>query len=227
MLTNYDLKQAEHSPVRRPIVHQPRPDSEAHFEFVDDGTPAEKKTRPSTKGALHNKGLGLYKDHVVDNDHDDDDDTPGAKKKPLSSVTTNVNNDGRRKDFAAHWEMADDSPSAARSDAPAAAAAAAPTSGGDAQAKISEDRKKVVKGMDANWGLYEQSPDQRKENVPRAQRGIITAGNGMGGRKGQARSWDFGDEEDEAREAQERRQPGSKAAAAAAGTGKDKSFWDF
>lgn len=152
---------------------------------------------------MHNKGLGLYKDHIVGNQSDDDEDTPGPKK-PLSSVTTNINNDGRKKDFAAHWEMTDDSKSAgAQVDPPP---------------KVSEDRKKVVKGMDANWGLYEQSPDQRKENMPRDQRGITTAGNGMGGRKGQARAWDFGDLADE--------EPIRSNKPAASG-GKDKSFWDF
>jgi hypothetical protein len=149
---------------------------------------------------MQNDGLGLYKDHITGND---DEDTPAAKK-PLSNVTgIAINNNNRRKDFGAHWDMADQSPSTAQ--APAA------------EKKLSDDKKKVLSGLDAHWTMYEEEPEQeKKENMPGAQP-IKTVGNGMGGRKGTARNWGFGDDD-------EPEQPVSRGRS---GKPAEKSFWDF
>lgn len=185
------------SPVKRPVVHQPRPDAKPHFEFADDGTPDADKVAPSKKGLLHNKGMGLYKDHVLGQD----EDTPAAKK-PLSNVTgVHINNDNRLKDFGANWEMADQSPSTAR-----------PTQ----DRKVSEDTKKVIKGLDAHWSLFDESPEQSKKENAGTRAIYKTHGNGMGGRKGAAPTWGFDDEETEAHATNGK---GQKAP--------EKSFWDF
>jgi hypothetical protein len=164
--------QDEESPVRRPIVHKPRPDAKPHFEFADDGTPQAEKAQPKPNAV--NKGLSLYKNHISG---DGSDDTPVAKK-PLSNV--NVNNRG--KDFGAHWEMRDEySPSVNKTQ--------------DNKNAIAEDRKKVISGMNPGWSMYDESSEQsKKENMP-GERGIKTAGNGMGGRKDAVRHWGFEDEE--------------------------------
>lgn len=188
----------EKSPVRRPVVHQPRPDAKAHFEFVDDGTPAAERKVTATK--LHNQSLGLYKDHVVG---DDDADDATLFKKPLATVT-NINNQDRHRDFGSSWEMRDDSPSAKAG------------AEGSKENHPNNNQKKVLNGLNANWGIYDESPDgPSKEN----HRAIKSANNGPGGRKRQEeRHWgNFA--EDYAEEAPAR--PTSKARPA------EKSFWDF
>lgn len=90
--------------------------------------------------------------------------------------------------------------------------------GSNATKNISEDRKKVLKGLDAHWGLYEQSPEQAKKENINSDRGINVGGNGMGGRKGTTSSWTFGDDGDDYPTAK----PKPKAQ-----TAESKSFWDF
>lgn len=122
-----------------------------------------------------------------------------------------MKNENRKKDFGAHWEMVDQSPGAQKTTF---------NGNGNGNAnRIPEDRKKVVKGMDANWGLYEESPEQsKKENVNTA-RGIKTTGNGMGGRKGTARSWAIGGEDDD--------YAADVPKASNTRPAESKSFWDF
>lgn len=83
-------------------------------------------------------------------------DTPrGDAKGPLNDVT-HIKNDIRQKDFGSHWDMKDASPSAQKAD--------------QNDAKLTQNQKKVLKTMDANWSNYEPSPQQSK---------IKIAGNGM------------------------------------------------
>ncbi|KAF2013112.1 hypothetical protein BU24DRAFT_452071 [Aaosphaeria arxii CBS 175.79] len=191
----------ESSPVRRPVVHRARPDADPHFEFVDDGTPEAAKKQPSTKGNLHNKGLGLYKDHVIGSDDEADDDGPrGDTARPLGDITTVVKNENRKKDFGSQWEMADESPAQVQ------------------KAFVgSKATGKTQKSLDTHWGLYEQSPEQSKKENSNAH-GIKTSGNGMGGRKGTSRAWAIGDEGGE----DEQQQSTTKAPAS-----QSKGFWDF
>lgn len=160
----------ETSPVRREVVHKPRRDADTHFEFKDDGTPGpDRQAHHTSKGRQHNKGLGLYKDHVMGGDESNEYDTPkGDSKGPLNDVT-HIKNDIRQKDFGAHWEMKDNSPSLNKNE----------------NSKPTQNQQKVLKTMDANWGNYEPSPEQQK---------IRIAGNGMGGRSSAAQ-WSLYDEE--------------------------------
>ncbi|KAI1137050.1 hypothetical protein F5Y05DRAFT_95767 [Hypoxylon sp. FL0543] len=196
--------EVQESPERKAAVSKPRRDAETHFEFVDDGPNGEPRaTRP--RGATHNNGLGLYKNNLYS--EEGDEAAAGEEPRPLGAIT-NLKDRGR--DFEAHWDMTDDSPAQKSKSKPA----------------VGEDRKKVVKMMDANWSSYDQSPVQ-KENKPIAQRsgtngerGIHIGGDGMGGGKGSNRDWLFGDDDETQ---SPKPAPRRKAAAANAG-----GFnWDF
>lgn len=196
--------QAEPTPVKRPVVHKPRPDAAAHFEFRDDGGSTEQPKNVSQKGRLHNKGLGLYKDHILHSTSDDEDEEnahAGDVKRPLGDVTTHVKNENRQKDFGAHWEMRDDN-------SPATQKALKENLHSKT---LPQDRKKVLQGLDAQWGPWDQPPASKNT-------GIKTSGNGMGGRKGTDSSWMFGEEE---ADSQTKTKPNSGQAEGA------KSFWDF
>jgi hypothetical protein len=185
------------SPTKNKKVDKPRKDAESHFEFVDDGTPENGGRRivGRPRGQGQNDGLGLYKNNLYD---DETGGQPGGDEPQRFRPIANVND--RRKDFDAHWEMKDE-------DSPASK---------PAPQRISEDRAKAVKMMDASWTY--QSPNQ-KENVPASpstsrpttkaplseatnvmstrnddHKGIATGGNGMGGKKGVSRQWGFGND---------------------------------
>ncbi|KAF2836265.1 hypothetical protein M501DRAFT_264237 [Patellaria atrata CBS 101060] len=231
--------EVEESPIKRPVVHHARPDSKAHFDFLDDGTPAGEKKPPAVRGRSHNEGLGLYKDHVTSNDPDDADAeaTPSNKQQPLKSV---INNENRRKDFGAHWEMRDDSPAEVKfittanhkpvpSNGNVSTTSAEPQNGNTTGAKkIGEDKKKAHNSMDVSWSHYDQSPeDAKKENVNKwnPSQGYKTKGDGMGGAKGASRNWGFGDDsggEDVTPVRDQRQGQGKKAEMKGSG-----SFWDF
>ncbi|KAK3068663.1 hypothetical protein LTS18_000571, partial [Coniosporium uncinatum] len=158
----------EDSPVKRPVVHQARPDSKAHFDFVDDGTPMhDRKLSNGHRGRAQNEGQSLYKDHVLGNDDVD-------VKKPLATVT-NVHNQHRHKDFDSQFAFDDKSPAANKTKNPFEETSNVP-------------QKKVISSMDAHWGLYDENPNGAKEN-----RGISIKGDGMGSRKvpGEEHWWDF------------------------------------
>jgi hypothetical protein len=162
----------------------------------------------STKGRIGNKGMGLYQDHVMGTTAGDTDDSPydDDVKRPLSDMTKAIKNEHHNKDFAAHFEINDASPAAAKSGPPK---------------KSNLDDHKATK---SNWSLYENSPETRaginiagngmgsrktneaafslfdespakKENTSgnkqSTSRGIRTEGDGMGGKKGAGSFWDF------------------------------------
>lgn len=187
------------SPIKTKKVDKPRKDAEPHFEFVDDGTPdGARRIVGRPRGQGQNDGLGLYKNNLYD-----DENGGSAGGVPFNKGNTLANTKDRRKDFDPHFAMTDDSPAAT-----------------PAPERISDHRQKAVKMMDANWDTYDQSPHQ-KENIPisnsskpnsgkgplseasnimshrnDAHVGIMTGGDGMGGKKGTGRSWGFGDESD-------------------------------
>jgi hypothetical protein len=111
----------------------------------------------STKGQIGNKGMKLYQDHVTGTTADDADDMPydDDVKRPLSDVSKALKNEHHNKDFAAHWEMNDNSPAGSKMGPPKAVDSHAATK--------------------SNWSLYQNSPETRA--------GINVAGNGMGARK--------------------------------------------
>ena len=202
-----------------------RPDADPHFEFRDDGTPAEDRRRPAgqPRGAGNVRNNGLYSEALFE-------DGP-EKSKPLAPVT---NLQDRRKDFDAHFAMTD-SPTAEYNMA-------------EAPKPVPEARKKVVNMMGAQWDAADESPATsgannthqsrssvdagamsgvNKENVaiggptgrPMSNAGIKSGGDGMGGKKGASRQWGFGDDSDV--EAENFR-PGKKSQAP-----KSEGLWDF
>ncbi|KAL6711831.1 hypothetical protein ACN47E_002874 [Coniothyrium glycines] len=161
----------ETSPVRRPIVHKARPDADPHFEFVDDGTPEAKRKQASTKGRTANKGQGLYEDHVTNTTDDAKDGAVrGDNKRALNDIKNAGNSEYRSKDFGAHFEMADNSPSVGKN---------------GSKQPDQESRSH----MKTHWGTHQDSPGER---------GISIAGNGMGNRSGTQFSL-FDDEESPAK----------------------------
>lgn len=206
------------SPAKHPAVAKPRPDADPHFEFKDDGSPlAEHRPAGHPRGAGGVKATGLYQDHIFG------ESSPSGleRNKPLAPIT---NLSDRRKDFDPHFAMTD-SPSADK----------------ESSKPISEARQKVVSQMGAQWEasdpppasaqqLYSEEvagPKSDKENVSRGIKnvGIKTGGDGMGGKKGQGRSWGFGSEsgdEEEAFHAGKKQQ-----APKGRGTTEAKGFWDF
>ncbi|QDS68111.1 hypothetical protein FKW77_010176 [Venturia effusa] len=192
----------EKSPTFRPVVHAARPDAEPHFQFNDQNTPSADKT----KYRAHAGGMGLYKDHVLGSDDED------TVKKPLATIT-NINQQGREKDFSNHYEFTDDSPSAAKA---------------TKNTKPDENQAKVLKGMASTWDTYDESPNagSKKENVPiNAGRGIKTGGDGMGGSKGTARRWGFGDDSDP--EPEEVNPRAKKNLSQTRKEAEQQSLWDF
>ncbi|KAF2201123.1 hypothetical protein GQ43DRAFT_440895 [Delitschia confertaspora ATCC 74209] len=229
----------ETSPVRRPVVHKARPDADPHFEFTDDGTPAgERNPKQTSKGRRHNDGMGLYKDHIIDNQ----DGTPIAKD--VSSKGSKHNDGlGLYKDHITHTTSDDEDGQNGNSKQPLGNVtgivnnknrnkdfgsqweltdaipnpeSTAFNGNGNSIKHISGDRQKTLNSLEAHWGLYENSPEQaKKENM---ERPIKTNGNGMGGRKGTGRSWAIGDEDDAYASARPE---------AHAQRPEDKGFWDF
>ncbi|KAI2621066.1 hypothetical protein GGR54DRAFT_85750 [Hypoxylon sp. NC1633] len=200
-------EQEQHGAERKVAPVKPRRDAETHFEFVDDGTPSGEPRLTRPRGATHNTGLGLYKNNLYS--EDGLEPAPADLPRPLGAIT-NLKDRGR--DFEAHWHMTDDSPAQKSQPNPA----------------VGEDRKKVVKMMDANWSAYDQSP-VLKENNPAGvhsrtktggERGIHIGGDGMGGGKGSNRDWLFGGDDGQTAKIA----PSRKPAATANSGGID---WDF
>jgi hypothetical protein len=175
------------------VVHKERPNLNANFEFDDQGTPEDQRKANPTKGGLGNKGMGLYKDHVLGSASDDEDVTPkGDTKRALNDVSFHTKNENRKKDFGSSFEMKDDSPAHDKT----------------YKENVPEIKKKATA---TNWSHYENSPESRGINIAgngmggrkgtefslydddtnAAQTGIKSMGNGMGGRKGTGFDWDF------------------------------------
>jgi hypothetical protein len=199
-----DTQQGEKSPIFRAPQHKARPDAETHFEFVDDGTPAGDKPKPRA----HKDGMGLYQDNVTDQD-----DT----KRPLTTVT-NVNAGDRARDFAAHYEITDNSPSVGRNG----------NSNAAPEKKLDQNKQKILKTLDAKWSLFEDEADIiAKENAQPKRKIYKTANDGMGGNKSTGgRGWGIGDDS----AGEEETAPVKHRAGKAGGAKKQeegKSFWDF
>jgi hypothetical protein len=212
------------TPAKQKHALKPRKDTQTNIEFQDDGAPegGDHHTHRN-RGASHNTGLGLYKNNVYDEDQRGD-----AGVDHVRRLDTIANVKDRSKDFDPHFTMTDDSPAAK----PAAA-------------HVSEDRARVIKMMGASWTGDDESPDQ-KENLPSAaskpnaptssepltettnkyseKSQDITAGDGMGGKKGSGRGWGIGDDSDDDGSGGASR-PSKYKASRNRPTGGD--FWDF
>ena len=230
---SFDLGEEEEnakSPTKYIRVIQPRRDAETHFEMKDEGAPTERPLgHPRGQGV--NDGLGLYKNHLYG---DDDSPNPSKGARPVSSI---VNVKDRKKDFDPHWQASDASPGLGEKTA------------SENNRPIPEHRLKAVKMMNAQWEATDANPGAPTEAKPqepaspsklpsmdkenmnmgfgnqKALTGIKTGGDGMGGRKGAASTWGFGDETDEfgAEGAHaDKFRAGKKQQAP-----KDSNFWDF
>jgi hypothetical protein len=199
----------ENTPAPNAPVPKPRRDAEAHFELRDDG-PASDESRNAgrpPRGTLHNEGLHLYENRL----HVEEGSVPSPGPPPLGNIT---NLGGRAKDFEAHFNLTDESPHHANAN------------NNQEPAKVPEDRKKVVKMMESSWAGYDKSsPVSQKENSnpnparPAGEdRGIVIAGDGMGGKKGSSRAWFTGEGEDQVNP----QKKGGRGPPA-----KSDNFWDF
>lgn len=216
-----DENDIDESPAKAITHHnKPRRDAETQIELQDDGEDDHPSQRMGARprGAMHNSGMGLYKNHMVTDDGSEPVESPDPRA--LGNITNLTH---RSKIFDPHFDMTDDSP---HNDAP------------KASAPVPEDRKKVVNMMQANWSAYDESPGGQKENSkPSSNKGpadlrengpnhrIKLGGDGMGNPKG-GRGWSLGDDSDE--EKQPAPVPGRKGAGRTGAAQKAaSSFWDF
>lgn len=160
----------------------PRRDQETHFEFRDDSSSPGEKLPSRPKGALGNKGMGLYNNNLFD-----ESGMPPVEEEQKASI---INGNYRRKDFDSHWSM-EDPPS------PSAAAAQGNgnhhhssngNSNGNGNTQNGGEHSRAVKMMNSNWSAYEPSPDEQPIPAPtfkptRASRNVNSQ-----------RSWTLGDE---------------------------------
>ena len=163
--------------AKQPTVHRqdkpkPRKDAGSQFEISDEATPKAKSfDKPRTHEG--SQRLSLYDDHVNIGDPDKTSKTADSTEKmPLGNIT-NVNPAGQKKTFGSQFEIEDKSPSVARTE----------VSGRN----FPETRKKVAKGMESNWSMYDESPP------PEKAKGINVQGDGMGSRKAPTEKswWEF------------------------------------
>ncbi|GME40252.1 Major facilitator superfamily [Neofusicoccum parvum] len=206
-----DDEEAEDSPVKRPVVHQPRKDAKTHFDFDDEATPVANRTKNvSSKGTKHNDGLGLYQDPV----HDDE---KSGENGPLSNITKNVNNEKRSKHFNSSFDITDSSPNPSHTSKP-----------GDENGSALSERETKQRGINIAGNGMGASKGHEQATVK--QRGINIGGDGMGGKKGTNRDWIFGGPEEEDENptttitGKKMNGPASKRDKNAPS---EKSFWDF
>ena len=194
-------------------VAKARPDADPYFEFRDDGTEVNDRRPPGhPRGAAGARNMGIYQNNIFD---ENAIVSPEKDSKPLAPVTNLAD---RRKDFDPHFEYAD-----------------IPSTGDNEPSKaIPEGRVNVVRDLGANWEAADASPSQppsnkrpepegtNKENMSKVGKftqGIKSGGDGMGGKKGQIRSWGFGsdsgDEEETFRAGKKQQAP------------KENRLWDF
>ncbi|OJD30898.1 ntf2-like protein [Diplodia corticola] len=194
-----DDEEPEESPVKRPVVHQPRKDARTHFDFDDEATPVAQRTKEvSGKGNKHSKGLGLYQDPILDEEEE------MGKNGPLRETSKNTNSN---KHIGSSFEISDDSPNPSHVAKPNNEN----TNGGG--------MKKLYQDLDANW--------ESTDKPARKERGINIGGDGMGGKKGSNRDWMFG--EDDAEEDKGRSTITGRKITTMRDPNKTSggSFWDF
>ncbi|OMP87288.1 hypothetical protein BK809_0007374 [Diplodia seriata] len=167
-----DDEEAAESPIKRPVVHQPRKDARTHFDFDDEATPVAKRTKDvGGKGTKHSKGMGLYQDPILDEEEEEE----SARNRALNDVSKKANEKPSNKHIGSSFEIGDDSPEPSH-------VANENTNGGAVP-----EMKKLYKDLDANW----ESTDKPATK----ERGINIGGDGMGGKKGSNRDWLYGDDD--------------------------------
>ncbi|KAL8712394.1 MAG: hypothetical protein Q9220_003242 [cf. Caloplaca sp. 1 TL-2023] len=88
-----DDENIHESPAKHPNVPHPRPDAKPHFELQDNNgsTPKEKRAPGPSHGGANERGAGLYKDNVFN----EESASPEKKAHPLATVT-NLPNGGAK-----------------------------------------------------------------------------------------------------------------------------------
>lgn len=216
------------SPERIKKVDRPRRDAETHFEFEDSiSQETEIRSYSRARGQGNDNGLGLYKELFCEPEEN-------AREYVKPEIHGIANAKDRQKDFEAHFTMTDKSPGVPKPE------------------KMTDDKAKAVKMMDANWSSYDKSPTQKENNSAssflsrnngsqplsettnslnignRRQCGIKTHGDGMGGRKGNESAWacgEFDDAEKEAGLSKHRKFRTGKQGGITQANNDD--FWDF
>ena len=189
------------SPAKHPNVVQARPDAKASFDFQDDGDPGDDR-RPAghPRGKGVNNGLGLYQNNI----YDDTELPPSPNKNQLLSTVTSVK--GRSKEFDPKSGPADATPTLAdrtKENKPASPLKAKSIQPMNAQPEDDDDEFQHFAPPKTEAKTASSSgPSHDQENLASARRadrplGIKSGGDGMGGKKGSARTWGFGDESDE------------------------------
>ena len=195
------------SPAKNSKVDKPRPDAQTHFDFQDAGTPAgDRRPGGHPRGQGQNNGLGLYQNNVYDEERSTSPEKKGSQ--PLSTVT---NLKDRRKDFAPHFAMTDDSPAGQNT-----AAKSTTTQSNNSNSNNNNGIQKENYSIGGGGGGFGKSVTNT---------GIKTGGDGMGGKKGAGRSWGFGDESDE--DGVGGLNEGKFLAGKKQQKPKEESFWDF
>ena len=229
----------DNTPAPRAPVAQPRRDAQTHFELRDDG----ERSGPRRAGPPRGQGAAAARAH---NERHDENTEPGRTTAaglahrhknldpqfemadvPAAAGTPPGQGQGKghargasRHDLAPHFQMTDESP---------AGAGAGGGLGERSQSRMNrglgDNRSPAAKAMGAQWAATDASPvggggagRKGKENM-----GIKTDGDGMGGKKGQARGWAFGDEEEVAPE--KRTMIGGRRTGQ--GSQKTEGIWDF
>lgn len=95
-----DENDIDESPAKGPAPGKPRRDAESQIELQDDGEEDQRNQRAGARprGAMHNAGLGLYKNHMVSDDGSEPIQSPDARA--LGNIT-NLKN--RSKIFDPHF----------------------------------------------------------------------------------------------------------------------------
>ncbi|KAB8356337.1 hypothetical protein FH972_023921 [Carpinus fangiana] len=160
-----------------PHVPAPRPDAEAHFEFNDEATPRPGQaadvntTLAGGKKPAPARANGLYQDNVMS-----DEGRDGDAKEPLGNITNKATQAAHKKNFSSHFDIQDDSPGSS------AFLGKDENAGVAALKKKPEVNARVNKSLESHWEMRDESP------IPEGGR-IKIAGDGMGNRKTEEKSW--------------------------------------
>ena len=207
----------DNTPAPRAPVAQPRRDAQSNIELRDDG----ERAGPRRTGPPRGQGAAAARAH---NERHNDENAPPPQSPGTPKGKAHHARGASRKDLDPQFQMADDSPAAA-------GGGLGERSQSHLNRGLGENRSKAVNMMNAQWeaadaspiggggtGGRRSAPGRDKENV-----GIKTGGDGMGGRKGQAPGWAFGDDAEVA--------PQKHTAVGGRRTGqgsqKTEGFWDF
>lgn len=201
--------------MKRPVVHQPRPDANSHFDIVDDGPASAGKTqRPQRASGTSKQRSGLYSETVFGDDHGggSGDARPTSASSSGSAQPGQARNScstaGHQRNFGSQFEMTDDSPVPPKRFTEASQPSSRP--GGDKQNSAGPyhagpDRaaanggtvgqRKVLQGLNANWQMHDDSPESGaglKENQPIHAAGPKAFDDGAGQKKANALNWSIG-----------------------------------